>query len=205
MADKDYYSFEEVLKNLKLEEDELKRLVSAGEIRAFRDKNTMRFKAEDVDRLRGDAGGDLELDDLELELEDEPKPAPSVARAPVAPAPSRDIEELTLDDTGTTEEIELESSAPAASVEEVELGGEAESEAARPKARAARGAGPAASRRGAARVTVEDEAEQTEGVGTLAMLIVGAAILLCTSFVVLDAVFGHSSNPLSKAVSGMFK
>ena len=33
MSDKEYYSFEEVLKDLKLEENELKRLVSAGEIR----------------------------------------------------------------------------------------------------------------------------------------------------------------------------
>ena len=76
MADKEYYSFEEVLKDLKLEENELKRLVSAGEIRAFRDKNTMRFKAEDVARLRSteSESGDVELDDLDLDLDDAPPP-----------------------------------------------------------------------------------------------------------------------------------
>jgi len=193
LADKEYYSFEEVLKDLKLEEDELKRLVSAGEIRAFRDKNTMRFKAEDVDRLRGDAGEDLQLDDLELELEEDVRPAAPAARAP-APAPSLD-DELTLEES-VTEEIELQSTAPAAEpAAEVEI-------AAPAKGRAARG-GAAATRR-ATRVTVEETEEARESVGTLAMLIVGALLLLCATFVVLDAVMGQMSNPLSKAVANLF-
>lgn len=72
---KDYFSFDEVLSDLQMEEDELKRLVSAGEIRAFRDKDTMKFKADDVNRLRGpdesveeiDLGADLDLGDDLLE------------------------------------------------------------------------------------------------------------------------------------------
>jgi hypothetical protein len=197
LADKEYYSFEEVLKDLKLEEDELKRLVSAGEIRAFRDKNTMRFKAEDVDRLRGDAGGDLELDDLELELEEDVKPVAPVARAPaVAPAPSLD-DELTFEET-TTEEIELQPTAPATAeaVEEAEI-------AAPARGRTARG-GAVATRRAARVTTVEEAEEGREGVGVLAMLIVGALLLLCATFVVLDAVLGQMSNPLSKAVANLF-
>lgn len=72
MPDKDYYSFDEVLSDLRMEEDELKRLVSAGEIRAFRDQDTMRFKAADVERLKPTDGGGAEADDdLELDLEDE--------------------------------------------------------------------------------------------------------------------------------------
>ncbi|MBM3984717.1 MAG: hypothetical protein FJ296_03345, partial [Planctomycetes bacterium] len=111
MADKEYYSFEEVLNDLKLEENELKRLVSAGEIRAFRDKNTMRFKAEDVVRLKSTRADsdDLQLDDLELDLDD-------VAAAPAAPA-----EDLVLEETG-------DSSAP--QVEELDLAAEAEASAA---------------------------------------------------------------------------
>lgn len=51
----DFYSFEKVLKELQLKEEELKRLVSEGEIRAFRDQDKMKFKKEDVDRFRRSA------------------------------------------------------------------------------------------------------------------------------------------------------
>ncbi len=48
----EYYSFEKVLKELQMEEDELKRLVSEGEIRAFRDEDKMKFKRSDIDGLK---------------------------------------------------------------------------------------------------------------------------------------------------------
>lgn len=48
----EYYSFEKVLKELVIDEDELKRLVSEGEIRAFRDEDKMKFKKSDIDGLR---------------------------------------------------------------------------------------------------------------------------------------------------------
>jgi len=48
----EYYSFEKVLKELQMEEDELKRLVSEGEIRAFRDEDKMKFKKSDIDGLK---------------------------------------------------------------------------------------------------------------------------------------------------------
>ncbi|HLG41864.1 MAG TPA: helix-turn-helix domain-containing protein [Planctomycetota bacterium] len=48
----DYYSFEDVLNELNVDEDELKRMVSEGELRAFRSENKMKFKAEDVDNLK---------------------------------------------------------------------------------------------------------------------------------------------------------
>lgn len=44
--------FEKVLKELLIDEDELKRLVSEGEIRAFRDEDKMKFKKTDIDGLR---------------------------------------------------------------------------------------------------------------------------------------------------------
>ena len=37
MSDSDFYSFDKALDKLSLDEDDLKRLISAGEIRAFRD------------------------------------------------------------------------------------------------------------------------------------------------------------------------
>lgn len=48
----EYFSFEKVLKELQMEEDELKRLVSEGEIRAFRDEEKMKFKASDIAGLK---------------------------------------------------------------------------------------------------------------------------------------------------------
>jgi hypothetical protein len=48
----DYFSFEDVMKELELGEEDLKRMVSEGELRAFRDENKMKFKKEDVDSLK---------------------------------------------------------------------------------------------------------------------------------------------------------
>jgi excisionase family DNA binding protein len=48
----EYMSFEQACKDLALHEDELKRLVSDGEIRGFRDKGQTIFKKEDVKALR---------------------------------------------------------------------------------------------------------------------------------------------------------
>ncbi len=56
MSDSDFLSFENALNELSLEEDDLKRLISAGEIRAFREGSKMRLRAEDVTRVAGDLG-----------------------------------------------------------------------------------------------------------------------------------------------------
>ncbi|MBI4566020.1 MAG: hypothetical protein HY716_15140 [Planctomycetes bacterium] len=48
----DYFSFEEVMRELELSEEELKRMVSEGELRAFRDENKMKFKKDDVTNLK---------------------------------------------------------------------------------------------------------------------------------------------------------
>jgi hypothetical protein len=209
VADKDYYSFDEVLKNLELEEDELKRLVSAGEIRAFRDKDTMRFKAEDIARLQGDKGAedDLALDDLELELEDdlelEPEPLAAVAD---------DEDTLVLEEAGGVEELLLEDEPTLdGGVEELDLGGAPDEPAAAPGARSARGrtAAPAAAASGAparrtGRAAPESTEELSDSVGTLAMLVIGIVLLLLANFLIFDAVTGRASNPLSQAVANMF-
>lgn len=77
MANEEFFNFEEALDQLRLKEEELKRLVSEGEIRAFREGDTMRLRRSDVEHLKrelmgGDVvelGGDDELvfeDDVEL-------------------------------------------------------------------------------------------------------------------------------------------
>lgn len=56
MADSEFYSFEKALTDLSLDEEDLKRLISAGEIRAFRDGSKMRLRADDVQRVAQDLG-----------------------------------------------------------------------------------------------------------------------------------------------------
>lgn len=77
MANQQYSSFEDALKKLELEEEDLKRLISAGEIRAFREGSKMHLRAEDVAKVakqlgigssvsEKDAGRALEVEDLSL-------------------------------------------------------------------------------------------------------------------------------------------
>lgn len=48
----EYESFEDVLGDLDLNEDELKRLVSEGSLRAYRDDDRMKFRKDDIENLR---------------------------------------------------------------------------------------------------------------------------------------------------------
>ncbi len=57
----DFISFEKALRELKMRSEELKKLVSEGEIRAFRDGGSMKFRKEDVAALGNRAKGEEEL------------------------------------------------------------------------------------------------------------------------------------------------
>lgn len=57
----DFLSFEKALRELKLRSEELKKLVSEGEIRAYRDGNSMKFRAEDIESLSAQSEGDTKL------------------------------------------------------------------------------------------------------------------------------------------------
>jgi excisionase family DNA binding protein len=67
VAKDDTFSFLESLNELRLEEDELKRLVSEGEIRAYRDGADMRLRRSDVERLRSELGDDIAFVDDDFE------------------------------------------------------------------------------------------------------------------------------------------
>jgi hypothetical protein len=75
VAEKEFMSFEDALKELRLKEEELKRLVSEGEIRAFREGETMKLRKSDVQNLRGELSGgevvDLGAGGEELVFEDD--------------------------------------------------------------------------------------------------------------------------------------
>jgi len=50
----EFFTFDEVIKELKITEDELKKMVSEGEIRAFKDEDKMKFKKADIDAKKSD-------------------------------------------------------------------------------------------------------------------------------------------------------
>ncbi|MFO1051743.1 MAG: hypothetical protein U1F36_05980 [Planctomycetota bacterium] len=55
----DFISFEKALRDLKMQSEELRKLVSEGDIRAFRDGDSMKFRREDLDELRRNRSGEL--------------------------------------------------------------------------------------------------------------------------------------------------
>ena len=57
MPEQDFFSFDEALNQLNLKEEELKRLVSEGEIRAFREGDTMKLRRSDVENLKKELMG----------------------------------------------------------------------------------------------------------------------------------------------------
>jgi excisionase family DNA binding protein len=57
----DFLSFEKALRELKLRSEELKKLVSEGEIRAYRDGDSMKFRRDDVATLNAKAEGATKL------------------------------------------------------------------------------------------------------------------------------------------------
>ena len=109
----DFFSFDEALNQLRLKEEELKRLVSEGEIRAFREGDTMKLRRRDVEQLRDElTGGEVvELgntgDDalvFEDDLED----------------PGMATEEITAADTIVDDDLELEDALSVLDEEEFE-------------------------------------------------------------------------------------
>jgi excisionase family DNA binding protein len=62
----EFYTFDEVLKNLHIDEQKLKRLVSEGEIRAFREGDEMKFKKSDIEGLDVGATEDGETRAIDL-------------------------------------------------------------------------------------------------------------------------------------------
>jgi excisionase family DNA binding protein len=131
LAEQEFYSFDEALKQLRLKEEELKRLVSEGEIRAFREGGTMKLRRTDVESLRTElSGGEVvdlgdvkeelvfeddvqgeagmatqEISDVETIL-DEPVEDVAVTESPSAEGVTLEEESLVLEETQTEEPIE---------------------------------------------------------------------------------------------------
>jgi len=103
----DFFSFDEALSELRLKEEELKRLVSEGEIRAFRDGETMKLRKGDVEALRSELGGgeviDLGEPSEEIVFEDDLTDEAGMATEEIS-----DVDTIIEDDIEDVGEIELE-------------------------------------------------------------------------------------------------
>ena len=108
MSNEDFFSFDEALSELRLKEEELKRLVSEGEIRAFREGETMKLRKGDVEALRQELGGgevvDLGEPSEEIVFEDD-----NLAdEAGMATEEISDVDTIIEDDVEDVGEIEIE-------------------------------------------------------------------------------------------------
>lgn len=173
----EFYNFDEALEQLNLKDEELKRLVSEGEIRAFREGDTMRLRRQDVESLKSelmggeivDLGGAAEEivfeDDLELD------------ETGMATEEISEMETLLEEDVEDVGELELE---------EVEEEEEYEEE------------GASAARRVAA---VEED--DPEGV-LMRLLAIGTAAVLIFAIPVLVSLSSGSTSEIAKGIAGLF-
>lgn len=178
----DFFSFDEALEELRLKEEELKRLVSEGEIRAFRKGDTMKLRKSDVENLRAEleraSGGELvdlgETASEELVFEDDA----DLDDAGMATQEIASVDTLIEDDVEDVGELELD------------YDDEEDVAAAAAPARRPRPAGAVAE-------------ETSEGVGLRFALIASAAVLFLSLPVCIAVSTGHADN-LAKGIAGVF-
>jgi excisionase family DNA binding protein len=180
VAEKEFFSFDEALKELRLKEEELRRLVSEGEIRAFREGDTMKLRRSDVENLRSELSGG-EVVDLggageELVFEDDTDVDAGMATEEIS-----EIDTL-LEEVEEVGELELEEIE-----DELEEADELEDER---------------SARRAAAVAVEVE-EPSEPMWLRAVTILTGVVLLMATPVLFSAATGNVSG-LARSIAGMF-
>lgn len=182
----EFYSFDEALKELRLKEEELKRLVSEGEIRAFREGDTMKLRRADVENLRAElSGGEVvDLGDVEEELvfEDDVQ---AVDDTGMATQEIGDVDTVIDDGVEEVGEIELEGAPAVAADEELEADEDAEE--------IVRVAAPRA----------VEEPEPYEGIG-VRIALVAATVLLVVSVPLMMSAGRAQPSGLAKTIAGMF-
>lgn len=183
MAD-DFYSFDEALDELKLKEDELKRLVSEGEIRAFRKGDTMKLRRADVENLRAELDRDLvDLDDTadELVFEDDGDLDGDTGMA----TQELDVETL-VDEVEEVAELELEDIDAAPRRSSGRSGGRTER--------------PAVKRQSAAASALVEPEEES---GLVKGAVVLTALLLILAAPILVSLTTGNAGGLAKGIAGM--
>jgi excisionase family DNA binding protein len=172
----EFYSFNEALNQLRLKEEELKRLVSEGEIRAFRDGDTMQLRKQDVENLKSELmGGDvIDLGGAgeDLVFEDDA----DLGDAGMA------TEEISEMDTMLEDDVE--------DVGEIDLDDDDDATVAAPV------------RRTSAIAAAKVE-EQTEGMGMRALMILTSLVLLLAMPIAISISTGNPSG-IAKSIAGIF-
>ncbi len=186
MAEKEFFSFDEALHELRLKEEELKRLVSEGEIRAFRDGETMKLRRTDVETLRSElsSGEVVDLGDPteELVFEDDTDLDMGMATEEISEADT-----LLDDDVEDVGDFHIE-------VEDEDDFGEEEDFEPAPRRRRASASG---SGRGGA-----DE-EESEPMGVRAAMILTSFVMLISVPVCLAAASGNITG-IARSIAGIF-
>ena len=181
MAEKEFFSFDEALHELRLKEEELKRLVSEGEIRAFRDGETMKLRRTDVETLRSELSGgevvDLGDPTEELVFEDDTDLDMGMATEEISEADT--LLDDDVEDVGDFE-IEVEEEDDDAYEPEV------------PRRRSSSTAGRAAAAE-----------EVSEPVGLRAVMILTSFLMLITIPVCLAAASGNVTG-IARSIAGLF-
>lgn len=181
----DFFSFDEALDELRLKEEELKRLVSEGEIRAFRKGDTMKLRRSDVESLRAELSGevvDLGESTEELVFEDDPE---IIDEAGMATQEIASVETLIDDDIEDVGELELDDE-PA------------------PRRSASRGTpAPSSGVRRTGAIAAAAENEESEGSGMLVALMVTSVLLTLAMPVALSVAAGGASG-LARTIAGLF-
>jgi excisionase family DNA binding protein len=183
-SEKEFFSFEEALRELRLKEEELKRLVSEGEIRAFRDGATMKLRKADVENLRNElSGGEVvEVGNTaeELVFEDDTELQAGMATAEISGADTL-VEEV--------EEIAPNTRAAAKAGAAGAVAG-------------AKSAGRAVSRRAAPAASMA-AVEGTENLGLRAALILTSLVLVLAVPVCMSVASGTVSG-MAKGIASIF-
>lgn len=207
----DYLSFEKVLRELKIEEEELKRLVSAGEIKAYREADKkMQFKPEDVEKLREIRSADpdvIELLDSADDLDIDGEPTVDLGGTETTEELSFDDvdfgDDLGLDETSDDDDALFDGDAEEAEEEELELGSldlddqDLESQAADMGT-------PSARIRKSKIAGIAEEEEEAEPQWVIGLMAASTLILLIGIFVMMD-IASSTPSALVGWLVGMFQ
>jgi excisionase family DNA binding protein len=196
----EFFSFDEALNELRLKEEELKRLVSEGEIRAFRKGETMKLRRSDVESLRNELQGGEVVDlgeDLveELVFEEEPSSEPAglatqaisdldtILEDPLDDSPAPEMTQMIDSDLDLDDDLELEE------VLDDDL------EEAMPLV--------AGASIGGGRLAQEDPDDDMLSAGFMAAVLVASVIMVMVIPVAFSLSTGRAST-LAKTIAGMF-
>jgi excisionase family DNA binding protein len=181
VANEQFFSFDEALDELRLKEEELKRLVSEGEIRAFREGETMKLRRTDVEALRSElSGGEVvDLGDVadDLVFEDDG----DFGSAGMATEELSEADTLLEDDVEDVGEIDLDEDVD--DLDEGPAGGS-------PVRRTSTALAPA-------------EADEGEEIWVRAMMLATTAVLVLAMPVCLAAGSGELTG-LARSIAGIF-